>query len=51
MTPKSCGVLNLLVLHHCIMPDLRGNVPKSESDYFRKYVQEVLAWFLPEPFR
>ena len=32
MTPKSCGVLNLLVLHHFFMPDLRGNVPKSESD-------------------
>src|SRR5262245_2494680 len=30
MTPKSCIVLNLLVLHHCFMSDLRRNVPQGE---------------------
>jgi hypothetical protein len=27
------------------MPNLHGNVPKSASGSFRKYVQGVLAWF------
>src|SRR5262245_7785769 len=31
------------------MPDMRGNVPQSESGSFRTYVQEVLTWFLPAP--